>query len=275
MWKIGLWLTLAAWMFSISPAEAVTITRADLPTAYRNCQLRPCSVGTTSVFDFGAMNAFRVFERGPSGTEWNWLLRYSVYSTDPTTLSYMWLHVRGAYELSSSQHAVSLLVDQTALPRNSDWMNDDDPTDWDFVLTSDSLLSGTAQYASYCCSNQPGEYSLQPLVDRRYPTDGPLVPGGWLPCAADGCSATARLNFVYFMYELDPANAGTARLVFDPTRNESLLYSQVLDYTGFGGGEPYRLEHNFHVAPVPLPPAFALLIPALGVLSRFRRRSAR
>ena len=265
MKKICVWLMLIAWMLVMSMAEAVTISPGDVPEAYRDC--RPeCFVLTTSVVDIGAMNAFRVVERSANGFEVNWLLRYSVYSTDPTSTSYMWLHARSSYDLLSTQHAISLLVDQTALPPDASWPDDADPRDWDFLLTSDALLAGTGQYAVQCCSNQTPELSLLPLADSPYPGQE-WLPGGLRVCLAEGCEAQAQVNFVYFMYQLDPTGQ-MASLVFDPTRSQSLLYSQSSAYDG-RDGTPFFMEHNFQVAPVPLPAPFVLLISGLGALSTF------
>jgi hypothetical protein len=277
MWKICLWLLLGISTLAISPAGAVTITRDDLPSVYQDCS--DCYVLYDSAIDLGAMNAFRVVERASNGgMEVNWLLRYSVYLTDPTAHSYMWLHARLSYDLTRDAHPISLLVDQTARPPYSDWPLDADPTDWDFVLTSDALVSGTADYAVQCCGSGTPESGLLPLADPVQPGQSP-GPGGLLPCVAEGCEARARLNFVYFMYEPYPGTPTAARLVFDANRTESfLLYSQSSSYDG-RDGEPFLIEQNFYVVPtpvtpVPLPASLALLVPALGVLSRFRRRSA-
>jgi len=126
------------------------------------------------------------------------------------------------------------------------------------------LMSGTGHYDATCCDTPTTDSNLVPVADPTRPGE-PWWPGGLLVCVAEGCRAQTLLNFVYFMYQLD-GNGQTASLVFDPTRSQSLLYSQS---AGYYGDPAFHIEHNFHVAPVPLPASFLLLLPALGMLARF------
>lgn len=73
------------------------------------------------------MSAFRFWELG-SNAQSGWLLRYSVYAVARTPVSstvtqagYLWLRTNSFYDLSQSQHSLTLYTDHTILPAQSEW----------------------------------------------------------------------------------------------------------------------------------------------------------
>jgi hypothetical protein len=87
-----------------------------------------------------------------------------------------------------------------------------------------------------------------------------------LPCLADGCAVSQRLDLVRLSF----AESGAELvLAFDSADPRALLYREHSRYTDPEGGFDYTRSF---LAQAPLPPAFSLFAPAVGLLAWAARR---
>lgn len=253
---------------------AATVNNSDLPGSIQSCiTSATCFVMNTSSYDSGTASAYQISQNTGSGWETNWLMRYTLAPPSGQTRidwpqadafnGYLWLLAKNTYSAIESAHSFTLYLDKVS-PAPFDMFGQGG--DLDFLMPTADLVAGSS-YRTYGLDGEFNSYDYGNLSGE--------IP---LPCLADNCETTARLNLVQLTY----GNFGSiiALTSFNPSDTRGLVLTQSSTFPCYG--EPscaINDVQSFYVSAVPLPGAVWLfgsgLASLIGVIRRARSRSQR
>jgi len=247
---------------------ALSITVVDLPSQLQACMgSGDCSVDTSvPALAIGQMEAYSFVDNLQESAVAGYALRYSLLppsGEDSTAFGGdIWLTVQSSYDLSLDSNPVTVYTD-TVSPQPNNILYDSDGLDIDITMTNAALLSGSGFEVTGLDANNMDVY--QANMNLHSDLGGDAL----LPCAAEGCSATADLNLIYLNY-IQAGN--TATLQFNPGDSRSLLYELTSGYDELPENGGYLTSQSYYVAAVPLPAAVWLfgtgILCLIGVANR-------
>lgn len=248
---------------------ARSITVVDLPSQLQACMgSGDCFVDTSlPAFAFGQMEAYSFAGDLQGSLVTGYALRYSLLppSGENSTAfgGDVWLTVQSSYDLSLDSNPVTVYTDTVSPQPNNILFGDSDGLDIDISMTNAALLSGSGFEVIGLDGNNMVVY--QANMNLQSDSGG----GALLPCAAEGCSATADLNLIYLSY-IQAGN--TATLQLNPGDSRSLLYELTSSYDELPENGGYFTSQSYYVAAVPLPAAVWLfgagLLGLIGIAKR-------
>ncbi|HED18066.1 MAG TPA: hypothetical protein ENI74_01000 [Gammaproteobacteria bacterium] len=254
-------------------AQAILVS--DLPNQLQSCiGSNNCFVDTSSpAFSLGTLEAYS-YVNDPSGSAVpGFALRYillppsgQVTTGSATTpyMDYVWLTVQNSYALAGDSNRVTVYTDKANPQPTNLLFGDSNGLDIDIDMTNAALLAGSGSETNGLDSNN-NPFSLG---DMNLLAD--MGGGALLPCAAAGCTASARLNLIYLNYV--DSGSGTATLAFNAADTRALLYQVISDDNGSDSGSSINTTQSYYVAVVPLPAAAWLFASGLLCLTGFMRR---
>jgi hypothetical protein len=261
-------------------AQAATVDFAELPADIQGCmQAGTCFVSANSNADFGNASFFDYTILSPQGGVVNrQLVRYGLTppsaKTHGLTSTYdsqfddfgssalggsVWLAADASYDLSASRHTFTLYLDRVSPPAENLWLWPDHPLTKIISIDTADLLAGHGHYTLDYLDNyaEQGSLRLHALAgDVGYP---------YLSCIE--CSVNIDFNLVGLQY-LD--FGAVAMLTTNPQDTRALLYSES-DYQHVGSYFGSRSQ-TFHVASVPEPSSWGMLLAGLGLVGWAARR---
>lgn len=264
------------------PAQAATLDFAELPGEIQDClQGGTCGVSGASSAAFGDVSFFD-FQTFPpqDGLTSRQLIRYelappsarshALASTYDSTLDdisgsglggTVWLVANETYNLVDARHTFTLYLDRVTPGADNLWAWNDHPLKKIISISSADLLAGSGRYRmDYPDYTQQGSLSLHAVQgDTGYP---------YLSCIE--CSVSIDFNLVGLQY----GDFGTvAALTANPQDGRTLLYSEwSYQHEGSFTGV---MQQQFHVAAVPEPATWGMLLAGLGLVGGALRRKAR
>lgn len=199
-------------------------------------------------------------------------LRYSLLPpsaeiSDTDSVAYggdIWLSVQTTYNLSLNSNIVTVYTDKVSpQPSNNILSEDSTGLDTDIAMTNAALLSGSGyEYTALDLDNTA-------IYQANMNLQSDLGGSALIPCATEGCGATADLNLIYFSYT---QSGDTATLQFNPADRRSLLYRLTSGYGELGNGGFFSAQ-SYYVAIVPVPATgFLLGSGLLGLMGISRRK---
>jgi len=250
---------------------ARAIALSDLPAQLQACiGSHDCVVDTSSgpVASIGTMESYRFYDNLSGTPTTGYALRYNLlppsglYDYSVLGQSYagdVWLTVQDTYSLAADSNRVTVYTDTVSpLPWNL-FYGDSDGLDIAIDLTNPALLSG-AGFEIIGLDNQNGSIYKANMTLLSDSGAGNAL----LPCLAEGCLSTARLNLLYLSF-MDAGN-GTATLIFNPADTRALLYQITNQYNESPSNGGFDFRQSYYVATVPVPAAFWLFLSGLVML---------
>lgn len=226
-------------------------------TAYELSDFREGATPSKLLLEYGLGQASHIDHVG---------FDYDSYSqlpleTSPITGS-LWLEVNQTYDLTQTQHAMTLYFDR-ANP-------DKTPSAWPdttsspqsaqhLFMTTDGLLAGSGENFVGCCDWPPSPFSPFSASAATDPSLFDSNHNDAISCVAEGCYAGGLLNLLGLSYT---QIGDSAQYNFNPTDPRKLLYFTGEGYEGY--------THNtYSMSAVPLPAAAWLfgsgLLALLGI----------
>jgi hypothetical protein len=259
----------------LAPTEyARSISITDLPSQLQACiSSNDCIVDTGGpVVTIGQMEAYSFSDNLQGSPVSGYALRYlllppssedsssgsTAYSDD------IWLTVQSIYDLSLDSNPVTVYTDTVSPQPNNILFGDSNGLDIDISMTNAALSSGSGFELSALDANNIEIY--QANMNLQSDMGGNAL----LPCAAEGCSATADLNLIYLSYV---QSGSTANLQFNPGDSRSLLYELTSGYDEAPENGGYFTSQSYYVAAVPIPAAAWLFGSGLLGLIGISRRN--
>lgn len=252
--------------------RAATVTNADLPGSIQACvAATTCFVSNTSTYDSGTASAFQIAQNTGSGLENNWLMRYSLVPpsgqlrldppVDDSFSGYLWMLAKDSYSASETAHPFTLYLDKVSPAPFSMFGQSGD---LDLFMPTADLVAGSS-YRIYGLDGNNNSYDY-----------GNLSGEAPLPCLAEGCESSARLNLVQLTYG-DFGSAGIWLTSFNPSDTRGLVFTQRESFPCYGDPScAVNDVQSFYVSAIPLPGAVWLfgsgLAGLIGMMRRMRRR---
>lgn len=242
--------------------RAAFVTNSELPGTIQACvTAATCVVSNASSYDSGTASAFQIYQNIGSSWESNWLMRYTL--APPSNGSgYLWMLAKNTYSASETAHPFTLYLDKVT-PASS-YQDSNQNGGLDLFMSTADVVAGSA-YQTYGLDYDNNSYDYGDLSGE--------VP---LPCLAEGCESSARLNLVQLTYG-SFGSAGIWLISFNPADTRALVYTQRIYSPCYA--DPYcggELQSSFYINAVPLPGAVWLfgsgLAGLIGVMRRVRRR---
>jgi len=260
-------------LFLLTPIEyARSISITDLPSQLQSCMgSGDCIVDTSVPFlAFGQMEAYSFADNLLGSPVTGYALRYSLLppSGEGSTPygGELWLTVQSSYDLSLDSNLVTVYTDTVSPQPNNILFGDSNGLDIDVAMSNTALLSGSGFELGGLDANNMVIYQANMSLQSDFGGDA------LLPCAAEGCSATADLNLIYINYV---QSGNTATLQINPGDSRSLLYELTSGYDESPENGGYFTSQAYYVAAVPLPPAVWLFgTGLLSLVGMARRKKA-
>lgn len=249
-------------------AKAATVAISDLPGTIQSCiSAATCAVSNVSAYDSGTASAFQITQNTGSGTENNWLMRYTLVPpsgqsrTNPSQTDsfsgYLWLLAKSTYSATETSHPFTLYLDKVSPTPFSMYGQSGD---LNLSMPTADLVAG-GSYRTYGIDYSLNSYSLGDLSG-----DVPL------PCLAEGCETHAQLNLAQLTYG-DFGSAGIFLTSFNPSDTRGLVFTQSETYPC--NGDPTCAVNDlqsFYVSAVPVPATVWLFVSGLAGLIGVMRR---
>ena len=260
---------------------AISIELSELPAEIQACQTTgTCFAFQTSFYDMpnlsGApasdgsvnpysMNAFHLVDIGTG--QLSVLARYNLVApsgeqiedTVQPLAGSVWLRLDTVVETGATTAQADLYLDYVDPTPGNLFFLHPDGLNLEITLSREALLGGSGYQQVGCCE--------EPSYTGNMSIRGEFAGEALLPCAAEGCFSSARLNLLYVLYS-DPDGDGNLELGIDPLDGRNLLFN-VGDYDPYGGleGTGSMSSQSYYVSAVPLPPALYFLGSGLLMLA--------
>ncbi len=265
-----------ALLISSFSAFAMPMLPSNLPAAIESCLLDFCDLSRaefTTQISNNSITAYG-FDDYRSGTlQEKVLIEYQLGSasniirrdnfsaeTNTNITGSIWLEISRQYSLSDSLHSLSLHFDQATPTQLSTF--DSAPLQGEFglLITTDGLFASQGYSEATCCDDMDND-PIPSLFDSAGQRP--------IPCAAEGCFASATLNLLGLEF-ININN--TAQLTYNTGENRRLLFSSHSSFKNSSlDGDSSYISTNTLATVVPIPAALPLflsgwlllLIPAL------------